>query len=390
MPESIRLHLFADNEDLPVADYEKAAALIATTRDLHLQARTYIEREGLDADVFLPGNVWATLIDADGFFDWTWDFVNYVKTLAPFSGFHSMMWGRLDVPPDSELALDAKRTADLYQQVYVGTRATCDVAGGPRTASSISRTACGAVRQHSSASTEALLDGVPEKYRIRLPKRGGEIGILHSGCIVNYDLVVFQSRMNALYGAGRSSVWKMSLRRGATRRTRKLDRAPRSSPTRCATVSTGASTCSSSICRLSWPTGARICPAPPDPTRLRVVTTRTFTPVSRPFVYVANYLVPACERNFPFFDLVHNANSLNEMNERQVEYYMAFVRAHLAPTGCFHLSGTYKIFDYHHDVVTAAARAFPRHRLCLEPRIGAAPVMDPQHLFCYSSTNETP
>src|SRR5438046_1013350 len=100
----MRLHLLPDNEDIPPADCPKALALIDTTRVLHLQARTYIETQGLDGEIFMPGSVWATLVDPDSFLNWNCDLVNYVKTFSPFSGFHSLMWGQLNAPADSELA----------------------------------------------------------------------------------------------------------------------------------------------------------------------------------------------------------------------------------------------------------------------------------------------
>jgi hypothetical protein len=380
----VRPHLLGDNEDLSAADYAKAAALIATIRGLHLQARAYIERERLDPDIFLPGNVWAKIVDSDRFFDWTWDLVNYVKTLAGFSGFNSMMWGRLDAAEGSELAIDPTRTADLYERYKSGQI--------PRTAlpgvlerefdlsNRIRRSAAALLAQY-----EALLEDVPDKYRVRLPKRGGEIGILYHDRIVNYDLVVFQSRMNALYGAG--ALQRLEDVIAARGYATYAEIGPGA-----AQFADALRNCFDGRLRvflvdlpsiMAYGCAYLSCTAGPD--AVHVVADGKAAIVERPFIYVANYLVPACEHVFPPFDLVHNANSLNEMTDRQVAYYMKWVRAHLAPQGSFHLSGAFKTLDYHRDVVAAAAQAFPEHHVYLEPVIGTVRVMDPQHMFCYPS-----
>jgi hypothetical protein len=376
------LHLLADNEDLPEEDYRKAAALLATVRDLHLQARAYIARERLDAEIFLPGSVWATLVDHDSFLEWSYDLVNQVKLLSPFSGFHPMMWGRLDVPADSDEAIDGRRAGAFYTRYQAGQvpRAALpallerefDLSGRMR------RSAPALIDQY-----DALTDGVPERYHVCLPARAGEIGIRHRGRIIHSDLIAFQSRMNALYGGGALQHLEAVVAREGRATYGEIGAGA-------AQFANALRDCFDGRLDLVLidlpPILANACAylsCTAGPDAIGLVTADTAAPLQAPIVGVANYLVPAYERHLPAFDLVHNANSLNEMNDRQVACYMELVRRHLAPGGCFHLSGTFKLYDYHKDVPQAAAGAFPRHHLTRDGMIGGVRVVDPQHMFCY-------
>ena len=375
------LHLFADNEDLTAADYTKTTALIDTIRDLQRRAKAYVASRGLDPEVFLPGNVWATIARGD-IIGWSYDFVNYAKALSPFSGFYLMMWGRHDVPADSDFAIDAGRTADFYGRFFGGQISREQLPPMLEREFDLS----GRMRRTSPfliAEYEKLVDRVPERYRIRLEKRGGEIGILHRGRLLNPDLLSFQTRMNALFGSGvlqrledaiasRGSANYAEIGPGAAQFAKALRDCfehrlnvflidlPMAMANGCAYL---------------------CCTAGPD--AIAIVTPETATALHKPFVYVANHLLPAYERHLPPFDLVHNANSLNEMTDGQIHYYLSFVRAHLATGGSFHLSGLFKTHPDHRDVIAAAASRFPNHHIYDQPTIGEVTVIDPLHMVCY-------
>src|SRR5450759_574106 len=112
-----RLHLLTDNQDISDDEYAKARSLLRDLRTLHLETRQYVERRGLDPELFLPGNIWADINRPDSFIDWTYDLVNYVRCISPFIGFHQMMWGRLDVPGE----VDGAKASVFYNRLFSGT-----------------------------------------------------------------------------------------------------------------------------------------------------------------------------------------------------------------------------------------------------------------------------
>src|SRR4051794_12637312 len=111
-----RVHLLTDNEDLSGEEYVKARARLDSVQALHLGARQHVERQGLDPNVFLPGNIWARINDPDHFTQWTYGLVNYAKCISPFSGFDSMMWGRRDTPGQ----VDCRRADEFYARFISG------------------------------------------------------------------------------------------------------------------------------------------------------------------------------------------------------------------------------------------------------------------------------
>lgn len=304
---------------------------------------------------------------------------NHAKAVSSFSGFHSVVWGRLDRPPADPVAASADAAAAAYHRVFSGLAEPDDCVRAL------------SARMLKSAPLlidryEALVADVPKQYRLVLPKRGGEIGIIHRGRLINPDLLLYQSRMNALFGAGVLQRLEAVI--------------ARSGRARYAEIGPGSAQFAFMLRQclderldvvlidlpLAMANGCAYLSCAAGPAAVVVGSPDALAPPDCPFVYLANYLLPAYARQLAPFDLVHNANSLHEMSAPQVDYYLSFVEAHLADDGCLHLAGMGRTLDYHQDVPRAAASRFPNHRIYNDRRIGVAPIIEPPHMLCYPSS----
>src|SRR5262249_1166572 len=146
---------------------------------------------------FLPGNIWATILKPDQFTEWTYDLVNYSRCVSPFTGFDLMMWGRRDVPGE----LDSRKVDYFYHRFFTGELGGKDV---PRELEKQFRLS-ERIREslpRMAAYYDDLVSTIPDRYRLVVPGRAGEIGGLHDGRILNPDVILYQQRVNALYAAG--------------------------------------------------------------------------------------------------------------------------------------------------------------------------------------------
>lgn len=379
-----KLHLPNDNENLDAAQYAAARQLIDRARRLHEGAASYVDRHRLDRNIFMPGNIWAHLNKESGFANWTYDLVNYSRAISPFSGFHLMLWGRSDIPGDIDEAQAQALYADLFSARItgpaIGERLSAMGLPAKIEASRASLFHMYTARKNMIGTYAYLVRKIPARFHLALPPKGGEIGILYDGRIVNPDVLAYQSRINALYGSGMfHRLEKAIAERGSANY-----------------LEVGPGACAFAYA-LREMFGGRLnvylidlpaviangiayvtCVAGPE--AIGVATPEEWPP-HKPFIFVANYLVPACLERFPKFDLVHNALSLNEMTAQQVAYYLNLINDCLSADGVFHLVGGGKLLSYHQDALAAAGQRLQTLASYDGGRVGDVPVIDWPHTF---------
>jgi hypothetical protein len=381
------LHLLPQNEDLAHSEYPAIQLRIEQVRSLYSGAADYVKAHGLDPDVFLPRNIWAELDSSCGFPNWSYDLVNYSRAVSAFSGFHMLLWGRHDMPGD----LDPEQAKRFYADLFSGVLAGKDIAarmqaiGVPQR---IARSRRNLFRWYSDRHNLArkydrLVAPVPGRFRIEPPKRGGEIGLLHRGRILNPDVLVYQSRMNALYGAGvLEAIDRVIDERGSANY---LEIGPGHCFFAWALRSIFGERLKVFLIDLPFvmANGVAYISCVAGEKSVGVASPESW-PSTKGFVFVPNYLVPAWKHRLPKFDLIHNALSLNEMNEKQVAYYLDLIDRHLAEDGVFHLSRGGKYLDYHQDALGAATRRL-RLRKLYRRDVEGVPVIDAPNSFFEST-----
>jgi len=370
------LHLVADNHDISADEYVKARALLDEVRTLHLESRRYVEAHHLDPDVFLPGRIWAALGSPDHFIDWTCDLVNHVRCVSPFSGFDLMMWGRRDVPGQ----VDATRASALYGAMLSGTLDYRDL--GERLERDFDLSGC--IRRSlpdMTAFYDALVSTIPPHYHIAAPPCGGELGALHNGRIINPDVILYQRRVNALYAGGALQPIENAIASHGSANI--LEIGPGHGVFARALAECFAGAVNVFLVDLPFVLANSCaylaCASGTD--RIGLVTAATRTAIDRPFLLIANHLVPAYERHLPDFHLVHNAISFNEMSALQVAYYFDLIDRHLAPDGTFHMAGGSRALDDQVDATAAAIDRFPNHALYPDRHIAGHLVAERPNVF---------
>lgn len=371
-----RLHLLTDNQDISDDEYAKAGSLLRDLRTLHLETRQYVERRGLDPELFLPGNIWADINSPDHCTDWTYDLVNYVRCISPFTGFHSMMWGRMDVPGE----VDGAKAGDFYTRFLSGAVNCANVAEQLESEFNLTER----IRQSLPEMTDSydeLVSSIPKQYRIVAPPRAGEIGVRHEGGIIHPDLITYQRRINALYAGGALQPIEDAI--AARGSANYLEIGPGHCFFAYALAQCFAGRLNVFLIDLPFVmnNGCSYLTCAAGADRIGLVTLETTAAVEKRFVFVPNYLVPDYERHLPDFDLVHNAISFNEMNAQQVAYYFDLVARHMAADGVFHIAGGFKLLDYHVDALAVAIERFPNHTLYPGPHVAGHLVVDGPNTF---------
>lgn len=378
-----KLHLLEDNEDLDPGDYPAIQALIDQARQLHLGAASYIASEGLDPEIFLPGNIWAHLNNESGFTDWSYDIVNYSRALSPFSGFHMMLWGRQDIPGD----MDEDQARRFYAEVLGGKLTGSAIGmrlkemGIPAriSASRSNRIRFYSARRNLVRTYERLVAMIPERFRLAAPKRGGEMGLLHNGRILNPDVLIYQSRINALYGSGTLDMLDRIIAERGSANYLEIG------PGHCffAHVLRQLFKGRLNIFLIDLPfviaNGIAYLSCAAGVGRIGLATQQHW-PSPKPYIFLPNYLLPRYAENLPRFDLVHNALSLNEMTAKQVGYYVDFIGQHLNERGIFHLAGGKKYLAYHQDALRIAQGCLPL-RKSYSSSVEGTRVLDSPHSF---------
>ena len=371
-----RLHLLTDNQDISADEYGKASCLLDDLRTLHLEAQQNVERRSLDRNVFLPGNIWAEINSPDHFVNWTYDLVNYARCISPFTGFHSMMWGRLDVPGE----IDSAKATDFYTRFLSGALDYTTAAEQLESEFHLSERIRRSLPKMIDSYDE-LVSRIPDKYRIVAPPRAGEIGVRHGHGIIHPDIISYQRRINALYAGGALQPIEDAIAKHGSANYLEIG------PGHCFFAYALARCFSGklNVFLIDLPfvmnNGCAYLTCAAGADQIGLITTKTGAAVEKPFVFVPNYLVPDYEHHLPDFHLIHNAISFNEMNAQQVAYYFDLVARHMADDGVFHIAGGYKLLDHHVDALAAAIQRFPNHTLYSGADVAGHLVVDGPNTF---------
>jgi hypothetical protein len=362
-------HLLADNEPLARDAYPAIAHGLRQLERVHRALRDTVGEQQLDPEVFLPGGLWTDLCNLDRFERWTYDLVNHVRCLnSLFTGFDTLAWERRDGPRVNWADLAHFRARVLATGVFPRDldrlleerfllRSKLELSG------------------YLAAAHAELVEGVPERFIARCPNRMGEIGVVHEGRILSPDLLTWQSRINAMVGGGATAVLEAAVA------ARGVGRVLEIGPGYCFIPYV-----------LHQAFGGRLQIFLVDLPRMMAfgyaylsglvgadqvsILAEPGRPIpTTPFVCLPHSLVPAYADALPPFDVAYNAISLNEMNAKQVAFYLAFIDAHLADDGVFFLEQGGRYRDGHEDAMAAARRVFPRHRICDERTVGGLNVM---------------
>lgn len=379
MTEASGLHRLSDNHRISIEDGATALKHIAAIRTIHLGARAHVIAHGLDPEIFLPGNIWADLNNETSFFDWSVNKIDIVRAISPFSGFHLMNWARQD---DGENFI-AQEINEWYSELF-SKDYSADVIDAMLDERFGLAERMEASRYGLVEMWERLVSGVPVQYRLSVKATAGEMGVLHEGRILNFDIMSHQSRINALLGSG--SIARLEERIAREGRATFME--------------IGSGSCSFAYA-LNALLGGRLeaylidlpaglgngcaylaCAAGAD--AISIVKPELREVTTSPYTLIPNTLLPWYESRLPPIDLVHNAISLNEMSSKQVDYYLSLIDRVLAAQGIFHLSEGQKSLDYHVDAQTAATLRFARHEVYADS-VNGINVIERPNTFCYRS-----
>ncbi len=346
MAEAYRMHRLADNQTLSDADCAGIKSAVEFARQLHFQAGRHIAESGLDSSLFLPGPVWQEFVKADYTFAWPEFHINLTRALSTFSGFHLFVWAHC-----SSRWYDAEKATAFYDKVFEAENKTgdfyetvfCAANPGALLDKILDDDLDVGARMQMSASTfvegwERMVASVPEKYWLTLPPVAGEVGIIHRNRIINHDLIGYQTRVNALYGAGVLDRIEDTIARHGHATYMEIGSGSGAFAFALSQCFGGALR----VCLIDLPQS--LCSAvgylglAAGIEAVEVVGPGQDRIAGKPYTLIANYLLPHYDGLLPKFDVVHNAISLNEMTAAQVDYYGRFIKAHLAEAGVFHLA----------------------------------------------------
>lgn len=360
-----------DNLAMSADEYRDISALLALVRRAVDDASSFIATENLPREIFDPQNQWAIMLQDGGVNRSTylpfrqpgeastgatmrpqdaWSNLNWTRILSPFTGYYLAYLDRLDqggrfpqpyprdvleyiwsdVLPD-DLPDVMERYLDHHQRL----------AWTPE--------------QHFIATRN-----MPAHLVADAPPRGGEVGLMINGRIVNPDTLLVQGRLNAMYAGGVIGLLQEKVRAG--RRLRVLEIGP------------GYGAMARTLGRIfAGGVDYVMVDLPPmlhypavylslSGVRVDIATADRAPDPAASHWLIPNYLAPRlAEQSVAAFDLVINTMSMNEMSLAQVRYYAEFIRRSLAPDGIFYEENAVGL-DPHVDCRAEFHHHFPFRR----------------------------
>jgi hypothetical protein len=190
---SFDVHDLTKNIALSAEDHAYCVALGQELQSLYDGAPAYIKQHDLDLEIFLPGNEWAGIVPTSGLrFRTDYNWINYLRLHAPFAGFHMPILDRLDggakFPREGAVEFVTKLSSEGIPD---------DIAEQQQT-----RFPAAERLRHTIPEYLDHIRNVPSQYVVRTPRMFGEIGLEIDGVLVNPDVTLCQSRINALYCSG--------------------------------------------------------------------------------------------------------------------------------------------------------------------------------------------
>jgi hypothetical protein len=330
-----------------------------------VEADSYIIDRKIPTHIFKPQNQWADLI-VEGWIPGTsFNNLNWTRILSPFTGYHLLYLDRLDhgrrfsqpYPPEVLDRIQQENLPDdlpdlMERYIYHNERLAWVV---PQFFHSIRN--------------------LPSDLIVSVPPRGGEIGAMINGRIINCDSLQVQARVNSMHSSGVMDL----LREKAERRGR----------VRVLEIGAGYGALAhamSSLFRdridyvmvdlpsvLHYPATYLTLAGLP----VEVITPENVADADAGGSHrlVPNYLLPEIEESLGSFDLVVNTMSMNEMSESQVWYYANLINRLLASDGVFYEENAVSIKE-HIDCRVVFAQTF-RFRRRVQSFHVAAGLADP-------------
>ncbi len=345
-----RTHTLKDNHNLSPEQHARCVALAERIQLLYDDALAYADRNGLDRDIALPGNEWASIVPANGLRCRTaYNDINYLRLSAPFIGFHLPILDRLDrrrFPGDGGEEFLAQLGSGIPDGISDIHASRFDVA---------ERLA------HLVPEYERFVHNVPARYVVAAPRMFGEIGIDVGGVVVNPDTIMCQSRINGLLASGVLDKLDADIaRRG---RARVLEVGPGYGALAYALKSIFKDQLEYIAVDLpsSLYYSAIYLSAPFDGERCHVLGPGDKVPEHFNFLFVANYLIDEFASALQPIDLAINTMSFPEMSVDQVRFYAETFRRLLRPDGVvFDENGVF--LQHHVDSDAILGSVFPYHK----------------------------
>lgn len=349
-PASYRVHTLADNHNMTVGQHARCVDLVRRAQALYDGTEAYRVQHGIDPALAYAGNEWADIVARKGLvFRDSYNDINYFRIRAPFAGYHLPILDRLDVrryPDDWGEAL-VKEVGDGIPGDIVERLARLY-----------------APQDRLLPLVPEYLDhirNVPPRYIVRPPRMFGEIGIDVRGTLVNADVILCQSRINAMLSGGVLD---------------KLDRdMARNGRARVVEIGAGYGNLGYALRRIlgdrleyividlpsSLYHSAIYLAVANEWKRCHLLMPGERVPEHFEFMFVANYMVDELAVEIGPVDLGINCMSFPEMSAAQVRHYANFLRQVLRDDGL--------VFDenaanrpHHTDSKAILAEVFPFRR----------------------------
>lgn len=312
-----RVHTLEDNYHLTSNQHASCVALIGQIQQLYEGASAYADSWGIDRALILPGNEWADLVPSSGIaFRTGYRDINYLRLHAPFAGYHLLILDRLDPPQ-----FDSEWTDEFV--------ATTSREGLPEDIVQLLKDRVDARERLLPLVGEYVehIRNVPDRYVVRTPRLFSEIGIEVNGILINSDVVLCQSRINALLCSGVLAKLDADIaRRG---RARVLEVGPGYGSLAYALKGIFGERLEYIVVDLpsSIYYASIYLSVLSNRDRCHLLMPGEKLPASFDFLFVANYLLDELGGDLGPIDLAVNTMSFPEMSEAQVRHYaLAFKR----------------------------------------------------------------
>ena len=187
------VHDLTMNHPLSREEHAHCVALSNEIQALYDDAPAYVTRNGLDPEIFLPGNEWASIVPASGLkFKTEYNHINLLRLHAPFAGFHMPVLDRLDAGGRFPKAEAEAFVTKLW------------VEGIPDDVAEQQRSRFDPLTRLRHVVPEYLehIRNVPPRFIVQTPRMFGEIGLDVNGVLVHPDVILCQSRVNGLLCSG--------------------------------------------------------------------------------------------------------------------------------------------------------------------------------------------
>jgi putative sugar O-methyltransferase len=325
MLERYSFHGLQQNDDLSEIEYAGIKSAVGQVNDLLNDWSSYVDRNGLDPRLFHTQNEWAGIISVSQSRelryrdDFQW--VNYIRLLSPFTGFYLPF-------------LDRIGGAQLFGN-EVTERIQAEIAHGiPENIVELMDTLDPHERlAHVIDEQHRLTANIPSKFVVKMPLRGGEVGLMIDGAIVNPDTIYTQGRINSMYNFGILRAIEENIEKCGKCRVLEIGGGYGALARALHSLFPGKlEYVMMDLPESLWSAaGYMTVTGPTD-----VLEPGQAFPDTFETLMIANYLAEECRTSLGPVDLAINTMSFIEMSEAQVRYYRDLIGEVLAEDGrCF-------------------------------------------------------